>query len=145
MYINGNIWRIRLYCPRHCDVAVIALIASSSTTSNVGPVVLATLEGRSNLFIETLYRCCCYAKQRHIWFKSGVIMQSGGRENREGERLASVGGTRGAEGITEGRYGGRRNIFSSNLSIFYVINLTFSLSSLAFSLFSLYIYIALFK
>jgi len=121
-------------------------MAFSSTTSNVGPVVLATLEGRSNLFIETLYRCCCYAKQRHIWFRSGVIMQSGGRQNGEGERLASVDGTRGAEGVTEGRHGARTNIFSSNPSIFYVVNLTFSLFLLSLSPFSPYTYIvALFK
>jgi hypothetical protein len=67
-------------------------------------------------------------------------MQSGGRQNGEGERLASVGGTRGVEGITEGRYGGRTNIFSS----IYILCYDFlSFSSLAFSLFSLYIYIAL--
>lgn len=52
-----------------------------------------------------------------------MTVQSGGKQNGEGERLAGVGGARRGEGenVPEGQYGDGTNVFSSNLSIFCAI------------------------
>lgn len=65
-----------------------ALMASGSAASQVGPVILATLEGRSNLFIVALYRAAVAMPSKGIFGPGEGWNAEWGNEEHgiEGER-----------------------------------------------------------